>query len=69
MPSDNSNFCQWHIIIQRLSGHVFTGSLESDDIILRDNATPQNPLASRVLIDAEGYSRIDAEGYSKLVHI
>jgi len=61
LPSDNCNFFRWHIIIHRLSGHVFTASLEADDIILRDNATPYNPLASRVLIDVEGYS--------KLVHI
>jgi len=58
VSSDNCNFCQWHVIRPRQihSKHVFTGSLEADDIILRNNATPQNPLASRVLIDAEGNS-------------
>jgi len=61
VASDNCNFCQWHLIIHRLSGHVFTGSLETDDVILSDNATPYNPLASRVLINAKAYS--------KLVHI
>jgi len=58
VPYDNCNFCQWHVRRQKhiRSGHVFTGSLEADDIILRDNATPQNPLVSRVLINAEGNS-------------
>jgi len=58
VPQDNCNFCQWHVRRQKHihSEHVFTGSLEADDFILRDKATPQNPLFSRVLIDAEGNS-------------
>ena len=60
VPSDyltNRNFCQWHVIRPRQIHfrHVFT-SLEADDIILRNNAKPHNPLTSRVLIDAEGNS-------------